>query len=307
LSQDFTDAALVLVAHGSSTNADSGAPTYQHAAALRERGLFAEVHEAFWRQPPFIREVVRRVSTPRVFVVPLFIGEGYFTQEIIPCELDLPAVETPLLPRIHSRGGRILCYCGPVGTHPSLTEVVLARARDIVGKHPARQPVEPADLTLFLAGHGTARNDHSREVIERQVERIRERRLYAGVHALFMEEEPRIGACYQLATTRHLVVVPCFISDGQHTTEDIPVLLGEAESVVEARRAGGEWPWRNPTERRGKLVWYTPSLGSEPHLPDVILERVREAASSSHFDPDRLKAGLRTPQSRVPYRSESRL
>jgi sirohydrochlorin ferrochelatase len=36
--------------------------------------------------------------------------------------------------------------------------------------------------------------------------------------------------------------------------------------------------WRNPTERDGKRIWYTASIGSEPHLADVILERVREAA-----------------------------
>jgi len=41
-----------------------------------------------------------------------------------------------------------------------------------------------------------------------------------------------------------------------------------------------------------------PTLEVRTHLPEC---------SSSHFDPDRLKAGLQTPQRRVPYRSESRL
>ena len=42
-------------------------------------------------------------------------------------------------------------------------------------------------------------------------------------------------------------------------------------------QAGGP-TWRNPTEQNGKRVWYTPAVGTEPLLAEVILERVREAA-----------------------------
>ena len=37
---------------------------------------------------------------------------------------------------------------------------------------------------------------------------------------------------------------------------------------------------RNPTERDGKLVWYSPSVGTEPLLAEVILQRVKEASGS---------------------------
>jgi len=104
--------------------------------------------------------------------------------------------------------------------------------------------------------------------------------LYAGVHPIFLEENPRIPECYQLAQTKNLVVVPFFISDGLHTREDIPVLLGESRAAVSQRLAAGQPVWRNPTEKNGKLVWYAPAIGSEPHLADVILESVREAAGA---------------------------
>lgn len=93
-----------------------------------------------------------------------------------------------------------------------------------------------------------------------------------------MEEAPRIGECYALAQTRNLVVVPFFISDGLHVQEDIPVLLGEPKRVVEQRLAAGQSTWRNPTERHGKRVWYAKAVGTEPHIAEVILERVREMA-----------------------------
>ena len=102
--------------------------------------------------------------------------------------------------------------------------------------------------------------------------------LYAGVHAIYLEESPRIADCYALAQTKNMVVVPFFISDGLHTQEDIPVMLGEALPIVRQRLAASQPTWRNPTEKNGKLVWYAPAIGSEPHVADVILERVKEAA-----------------------------
>jgi sirohydrochlorin cobaltochelatase len=114
--------------------------------------------------------------------------------------------------------------------------------------------------------------------IERQVDLIRSQGVYAECHAVFMEEDPRIGDCYRLAVSKHLVVVPFFISDGLHSHEDIPVMLGEPERVVRERMRLRLPTWRNPTERQGKRVWYADSIGSEPHLAEVILERVKEMA-----------------------------
>jgi sirohydrochlorin cobaltochelatase len=176
---------------------------------------------------------------------------------------------------------RTLFYCQPIGTHESMTDVLLARAAGVVEKFPFPRAPKRRDITLFIAGHGTARSDNSRQAIERQMELIRAQNLYAGVHAIFMEESPRIADCFELAQTRNIVVVPFFISDGLHTQEDIPVMLGEPERRVRERLAGGRPTWRNPSEKRGKLVWYTPAIGSEPHLADVILERAREMANAT--------------------------
>ena len=78
----------------------------------------------------------------------------------------------------------------------------------------------------------------------------------------------------RMAKAANLIVVPFFISDGLHSYEDIPVMLGESEAVVQERLNHREPTWRNPTERQGKLLWYTMSIGSEAHIADVILERV---------------------------------
>jgi sirohydrochlorin cobaltochelatase len=159
-----------------------------------------------------------------------------------------------------------------------MTGVLLARAREVVEQFPFPHTPKPKDITLFIAGHGTEKNDNSRKAIEQQVGWLRALNLYAGVEAIYLEESPRIADCYTLAQTKNLVVVPFFISDGLHTQEDIPVLLGEAKQSVEQRLAAGQPPWRNPTEKNGRRVWYSAAIGSESHLADVIVERVKEAS-----------------------------
>jgi len=275
---DFSDAALVLIGHGSTANAESGAPVVQHAAELRRRNLFGEVREAFWKQAPRLADVLARLTAQRVFLAPLFISEGFFSEQVIPRALGLRGDGLENFGRVLRRGSRTLFYCRPVGTHDSMTGVLLARAREVVERFPFPRAPGPEALTLFLAGHGTEQDDNSRKPIERQVEIIRARELYAGVHAVFMEEEPRIGECYRMAQTRNLVVVPFFISDGLHAREDIPVLLGQPERVVRQRLESGQPTWLNPTEFKGKRLWYSTSVGSDPRLAEVVLERVREAS-----------------------------
>lgn len=278
LKTDLSNAALVLVGHGSTLNAESAAPTYQHADELRRRKIFAQVVECFWKVEPPICGVLRGVFAPRVFIVPLFISDGYFTEEVIPRELCLCAKGEKEFPRTQQRGAQTLHYCGPVGTHDSMTAVLLARAKEVVEKHPFPRVPRSEETTLFIAGHGTSNNENSRKAIERQVELIRAKNLYAAVHPIFMEEEPRIADCYTIAQTRNIVMVPFFISDGLHSFEDIPVMLGEPARIVQERYKSGQPTWRNPTEKHGKHVWYSASIGNEPHIADVILERVHERA-----------------------------
>ena len=267
----FAEAVLVLLGHGTDLNDQSAAPVFQHAAELRRRRLFAAVREAFWKQEPRLKDVLAELTAPRVFIAPLFISDGYFCGQIIPEALGIGAS------RVLHQAGRELHYCRPIGTHESMTKVILARAAGVVRQFPFPRAPKPAETTLFVAGHGTGRNADSRKALEHQVAIIRAQNLYAAVHAVFMEEDPRIAGCHALAQTKNSVVVPFFISDGLHAVEDIPVLLGEPESTVKARHAAGQPTWRNPTEKNGKLFWYASSVGTEPGVAGVILERVREA------------------------------
>jgi len=272
--ENFSNAALVVLGHGTELNENSAAPVFQHAAELRRRKIFREVREAFWKQEPQIKKVLAGISAPRIFIAPLFVSEGWFAADKIPRELGFDFPENLKLETQNSE----LFYCKPVGSHDSMTKVILSLADGVVKKFPFPRAPKHSETTLFIAGHGTEKNENSRQPVDRQVELIRAQNIYADVRAIFLEENPRISDCYSLAQTKNMVIVPFFISDGLHTREDIPVLLGEQKRIVEQRLAASQPVWRNPTEKNGKLVWYSSAVGAAPEMAEVILERVCEAA-----------------------------
>ena len=266
------DSALLIVAHGSTVNSDSSAPTLAHAAEIRRRKIFAEVECAFWKEEPSLRDALflfDRESIPEVCVVPNFISEGYFTQTVVPRELEL-------IGRITERSnGQVWKYCEPVGNHPMMTELLLARAREIA------PGVDPADTSLLIVAHGTDLNENSAVAAKREAERIRALRKYATVLNVYMEESPLVSDWRKLTKTPNVVVVPFFISDGLHSYEDIPVLLGIANDGPRGRSsaAPGEVFRRNPYKIDNRSLFYAPSIGTDPGFANIIIDQALSAKS----------------------------
>ncbi|MCP5524838.1 MAG: hypothetical protein H7A46_25210 [Verrucomicrobiales bacterium] len=278
---DFSDALLVLLGHGTDKNAASATPVIAHAAALQREGGFARVEPAFWKQAPQVRDVLAGATESHVFIVPFFATAGYFCDEVIPRELGFPPTQDGHgFARSVRRGSQTWCYTAPVGTHPRMTDLLLARAREVLERHPFPVRANPAETALIVVGHGTRRSGRSRAGVEAQVAALDQRREFAEVHPVFLEEAPLVSDWWQLTGRRQVVVVPFLLSDGLHGGEDVPVLLGEPERVVRQRLAAGQSPWRNPTERRGRWVWYVGSPGPVPEMRELIRDRVREMAES---------------------------
>ena len=163
----------------------------------------------------------------------------------------------------------MLKYCEPVGNDARMTELLLRRAAEIA------PGVDPAQTSLFIVGHGTNLNDNSAAAAKREVERIAALGLYAEVRSAYMEEEPLISKWDEYSTQPNVVVVPFFISDGLHSYEDIPVLLG-IESEVGAAASQREVFRHNPHHLRGKTLFYSSAIGTERLLADVILDQVSD-------------------------------
>ncbi|WP_255150283.1 CbiX/SirB N-terminal domain-containing protein [Halorarius halobius] len=268
--------ALVIVAHGSHLNPDSSTPTYGHADTIREAGVFDEVRTAFWKEEPHFREVLRTLRSEEVYVVPLFISEGYFTEQVIPRELrlddwdvddwDSDGTSADSATLTATDVGKRVHYCGPVGTHDAMSDVIVRRAETVTG-----DPEVGEGFGLAVVGHGTERNENSAKAIRYHTERIRERDRFDEVRALYMDEEPEVDDVTDHFTTDDIVVVPLFIADGYHTQEDIPEDMG----LTDDYRTG----WETPAEVDGHRVWYAGAVGTEELMADVVLERARDAGA----------------------------
>src|SRR5262245_4348503 len=276
-------AALLIVAHGSTVNPDSSAPTLANAAEIRRRKIFADVGCGFWKEEPSLRDALFLFdpeSIREVYVVPNFISEGYFTQTVVPRELELNG-------RITKRSdGQIWRYCEPVGNHPLMTELLLKRARNVA-------PVAvPAETSLLIVAHGTDLNENSAVAAKREAEKIRALGEYAAVLNVYMEEPPLVSDWRKLTKTPNVVVVPFFISDGLHSYEDIPVLLGIVDPAPSPRpsqedatrrrvhHARGEIFRRNPYRMDDRKLFYAPSIGTDSGFADIIIDQAVQTAKS---------------------------
>src|SRR5215212_5714985 len=189
--------ALVIVGHGSHLGEDSSLPVYEHAARIRRVGEFDEVVECFWKEEPSMRHVLDMVESEDVYVVPAFISEGDFTQQVIPRELGLTGPITV-------RGGKAVRYTGPLGTYQGMADVILERAEDLLhGKE-----VPSGRRALVLLGHGTDLNKNSGEVIYLNADYIRQRHLYDLVEVGFLDQDPGIEEVVENLEAESVVLIP---------------------------------------------------------------------------------------------------
>ena len=279
-----SDSALLIVGHGSTVNPDSSAPTLAHAAEIRRRNIFNDVQCAFWKEEPSLRDAIFLFdpdTIKNVSVVPNFISEGYFTQTVIPRELELNGKVTKRL------NGQTWNYGEPVGNHPLMTELLVQRAREIAPGVPEKE------TSLLIVAHGTDLNENSAVAAKREAEKIRALGRYANVLNVYMEEFPLVSDWNVLTSSRNVVVVPFFISDGLHSYEDIPVLLGIAEprhgesvhqrkrSTSPAEQKGSEVFRRGPYQVDNRLLFYASSIGTDPRVADIIVEQATAAARAT--------------------------
>ena len=111
------DDAVAVLGHGTRRDSESEKNVYAMAERVGATGRFAEAGAIFLDQEPGMLDLLERFSAPTVVVVPLFIAEGWHVGQTIPADLALDGAET-------RRAGRTVRYTSPVGTHPSVADVI---------------------------------------------------------------------------------------------------------------------------------------------------------------------------------------
>lgn len=210
-----------------------------------------------------MREVYEMVESEVIYIVPNFISEGYFCQQVLPRELRLDGPVT-------HRDGKTIHYCDPVGIHPNMTRLLLQRADEVAPGVPR------GETSLIIVGHGTNLNENSTKAIQDQVKLIREGGYgFAEVIDAYMEEAPFVADWSKMTTAPNVVVVPFFIADGLHSFQDIPVLLGMREETGAALSEIGLFH-SNPHHLHGRNLYYSGAIGTEPLMAEVILDQVHD-------------------------------
>jgi sirohydrochlorin cobaltochelatase len=196
-----------------------------------------------------MRHVLDTIESEEVYVVPAFISEGYFTQQVVPRELGIDGLVT-------KRGYKTVRYAGPLGTFEGMPDVILERVGDLM-----RGKQYSGRTALVLLGHGTDLNKNSGGVIYLNAERIRERKVYDLVEVGFLDQEPEISGVVGGVAARNVILIPVFIAEGWHTRETIPQDLGLTGEV---------------TAREDRTIFYGAPVGTHPSMANLIAARARE-------------------------------
>jgi sirohydrochlorin cobaltochelatase len=238
---------LLLVGHGSHLNPDSSAPVFDHAERLRARGGFDEVRVGFWKEEPLLPRALDAFAADDVTVVPVFISEGYFTNEVVPREMGLSG-------RLSCVEGRCVRYTEPIGGHRALARVVMQRALEAGAN---------GSEGLAVLGHGTPRNPKSEVNVFRQADFVRGLGGFPEVATIFLDQEPNMRDLFEIVAAEKVVVVPLFVADGWHVGQTIP-----EDMALDGRE----------TRRGGRSLRYAAAVGTHPSVADVIAELAEEAA-----------------------------
>jgi sirohydrochlorin cobaltochelatase len=121
---------LAVVGHGTERNENSAKAVKYHADRIRERDRFDEVKALYMDEDPEVDDLPEFFESDDVVLVPLFIADGYHTQEDIPedvglCEDHRQGYDVPT-----EVDGTRIWYAGAVGTEPLMADVILERAAD---------------------------------------------------------------------------------------------------------------------------------------------------------------------------------
>ncbi len=260
---------IVLAAHGSRNNPRSSKPVRRMARNLRSRDGLREVQTGFWKEFPSFQDAIRMVSGTRIYVVPVFMSKGYFVETVLSREVRL-AENTPATSK------QSITTTEPIGTHPKLSEIITDRTRLFLEQHSS----SPSKTGLALIGHGTGRNPKSAATIRAHARRIRNSGAFGEVQAFFLDDQPGVHRTPERMDISEIVAVPVFVSDGAHTTRDIPNLLGFSRNF--SNRNNQE---ALIEEISNKKLMYLQAVGTAPEMSRLILERLPESAGTTSETP----------------------
>jgi sirohydrochlorin cobaltochelatase len=240
----FEHDALLLVGHGSTTQANAASPLLNHAEIIRKTGRYAEVGVGMLLGEPPAAAAFTALTAPLVHVAPFFLDDGYFTRIAIP-ELLLPLAS----------GSRVLRFCQPVGTHEDIATLIETR----LARHCELFDIDRKTVSVLLVGHGSAQNPGRARTLRRHAAAIEAGGRYGWVRVAYLEEPPVVAEALASARGHVVAVIGYFANEGMHATVDLPRLVLEERAL-----RGAHWP----------AVHNLGSIGADEAMPRLIMDQV---------------------------------
>jgi sirohydrochlorin cobaltochelatase len=234
------------VGHGSGHNGGANPGLLAQAAALRARGLFAEVRATALNGAPDPEAALAGIDSARVYLAPLFLCAGHSLRVALPRALGLDGPVT-------QRGGQRFVLCPPLGLMPGLTRLILARAANAA----RARGLDPEAAVLLLVGHGSLRNPASRRAAEWHASGARAAAVFGEVDIALLDEPPFLAEVMR-RLTRPTIAVGLFADNNRHAGQDLPDAIARHAPVA---------------------VRYLGAIGTDVGIPDLVLDQVAATAS----------------------------
>jgi sirohydrochlorin cobaltochelatase len=245
--------AIVLAGHGSLVSPETGGLVRRAADLLREWGVADEATSAFWKERPSFSSVADSLESNKIIVVPVFAARGWYVDVVLPREL--------------AKGRKDVEYAitPPIGEHPRMAELIEEAARSGVAKR------NRDEAAIVVVGHGTSKHSGSRDTTIAAVDKLRAKQIAAEVNAAFLDDEPTICDAVETCRSPHLVVVPNFIAQGEHASEDVPAAVSEASAKRTIRTRSLQYiPPKLTAEELAKIAWeLVRRSGAGASMPDL--------------------------------------
>ncbi len=262
---------LIIAGHGSSKSPNQARPAREHAEMIRARDIFEDVQTAFWKEDTRLKDVLAKVKSKNVVIVPNLACSGQINKVVIPREMGLTG-------QLTERDGKRIHLCKPVGEHSGLPLLIAERLNEVMEGH----QMEPKETTIFLAAHGNPNPDRpaSHDTTLMMATRIYQ---HLPVHAIlpaFIEEKPFLHGWQNRTNSKNILVLPFMIAAGVHGAKDIPNFLGitptekQAEELRETGKPAGPFPVV------GREVFLMRAMGSHPKMAEFIVDIAEEELNS---------------------------
>ncbi len=251
----------MVAAHGSDCDDGVNASVFALADRISSTGAFDEVVASFHRGVPHYSTVFDELESSRVTVVPFMTSDGYYCDEVLPRELA----------RNDCFGKISLRVTPPVGLHPDIARIAQDRAIALA----TASSIALEESSLLVIGHGTRRNDTSRDATVGLAATLSGRLGVIESIPCFLEDTPTIAEACLSSRGRSVVAIVFLLTDGKHARRDVTGGLSLGGSVDDCPAYRGYCD--------GKFVVCDAPIGTDPAMTELVVDLATRGVVSQAY------------------------